>query len=83
MKSYKGFIVVFFISFVAVSLPYMMGYGISIDFQKGVHPFWVLFVYIKEGLAYNFIEKSIISIVVSAVIHLYIRKRQKKSAHYN
>ncbi len=64
---------IFIITYLVLSLPYIFGFGFTIDFVKGTHPFWIIYVYIKDGLIYRFFEKSIISILESLCILLFLK----------
>ncbi|MGN7469539.1 hypothetical protein [Brevibacillus sp. SAFN-007a] len=74
MGSYKRFVGIFVLIFLVASIPFMLGYGIVIDFQREVHPFWIMLLYIKEGFLYNFIEKALLSFAISASVYFYLHK---------
>ncbi|MGG4498592.1 hypothetical protein [Brevibacillus reuszeri] len=77
MISYKQFAGIFLLSFLVASIPFMSGYGIVIDFQKGTHPLWIMLLYMKEGLVYKFIEKALLSLAISVGVQFYLKKFKK------
>lgn len=77
MISYRPFAAIFVIIFIVASIPFMLGYGFVIDFQKGTHPLGIMLLYMKEGLAYKFIEKALLSLVISLGVQFYLGKIKK------
>ena len=65
-----GFIVVYLL----ISLPAMFGIGYVIDWAPEVSFLQKVQGYVMEGLANNYLIKSIISIIVSVIFSLFLSK---------
>jgi len=74
----KTFILGWIVVYILISLPAMLGIGYVIDWVPDATFLQKLKGYVVEGLTNNYLIKIIISIIVSAILSLFLQKRSVK-----
>ena len=74
----KTFLLSFSVVYLLFSLPAMLGGGYVIDWVTEATLLQKLKGYVIEGFTNNYLIKIVISIIVSAIFSLFLRKRNSK-----
>ena len=66
----KTFILSFIVVYLLISLPVMLGFGYVIDWDSEATFIQKFIGYVKEGLTNNYLIKTVISLIVGAIVSL-------------
>lgn len=79
MRSIINFIVILIIIYFILSLPMILGYGVAIDFVRGVNISWFskAKTYFITGIEYGYLTKLFISIVSAAALTTILKIKKK------
>ena len=72
----KTFILSFIVIYLLISLTVMLGFGYVIDWDSEATVLQKFKGYVIEGLTNNYLLKTVISLVVSAFVSLFLAKRK-------
>ena len=76
MMNMKTFILSFIVVYVLISLPVMLGFGYVIDWDSEATFLQKFIGYVKEGLTNNYLIKIVISLIVGAIVSLFLLNRK-------
>jgi len=72
----KTFILSFVVVYLMVSIPTMLGFGYVIDWDSEATFIQKFIGYVKEGLTNNYLIKTVISLIIGAIVSLLLSNRK-------